>query len=343
MKKILIIINSMLILIISHSCSEDFFVKEPPGATGIHLFKNEKGIEALVMGAYGSLNSQGRNSSILRWTHGSAASDDAYKGSHFGDAIEINQLERWEVMINNSGPNDNWAFYLAQINRTNEALKVINQTEGLAPAVETQFRSELRFLRALYYFELWLAFGNVPIINEEIEDPTEVSNINPESAVLEFITNDLDFAWNNLPETQTDVGRPTKYAAMGLAAMAYMQELEYDKAKPLLDNIINSGRYHLVPNFFDNYRIAHNNNEESIFELQAAVNDAAGTGNANFGNGLIAPHGGNIGMCCGFHQPSQNLVNAYKVDENGLPMSDNFNDTDLKNDQGVIIRYFCTL
>jgi hypothetical protein len=53
------------------------------------------------------------------------------------------------------------------------------------------------------------------------------------------------------------------------------------------------------------------------------------------GIGLNFPHGSDIGMCCGFHQPSQNLVNAFKVDENGLPMFDTFNDEDLKNDQGV--------
>jgi hypothetical protein len=40
-------------------------------------------------------------------------------------------------------------------------------------------------------------------------------------------------------------------------------------------------------------------------------------------------------MCCGFHQPSQNLVNAFRVDASGLPMFDTFNDVDLANDQGV--------
>jgi len=53
------------------------------------------------------------------------------------------------------------------------------------------------------------------------------------------------------------------------------------------------------------------------------------------GIGLNWPHGSDIGMCCGFHQPSQNLVNAYKVDANGLPLFTTFNDVDLKNDQGI--------
>jgi hypothetical protein len=112
---------------------------------------------------------------------------------------------------------------------------------------------------------------------------------------------------------------------MALAARAYLQELKYSDAKPLLDNIINSGKYSLMPNFFDNYRIEKNNNAESIFEIQASVNDMNESLNAEMGIGLNWPHGSDIGMCCGFHQPSQNLANAFKVDATGLPLFDTFN------------------
>ncbi|NJO69414.1 MAG: RagB/SusD family nutrient uptake outer membrane protein, partial [Bacteroidetes bacterium] len=134
---------------------------------------------------------------------------------------------------------------------------------------------------------------------------------------------------------QADPGRPTKYAAIALAARAYMQELKYAEAKPLLQMIIDSGKFSLMPNFFDNYRITKENNAESIFEIQAAVNDINESLNAEMGIGLNWPHGSDIGMCCGFHQPSQNLANAFRVDANGLPRFNDFNATDLKNDQGI--------
>ncbi|MCX6262245.1 MAG: RagB/SusD family nutrient uptake outer membrane protein [Bacteroidia bacterium] len=148
-------------------------------------------------------------------------------------------------------------------------------------------------------------------------------------------TEDAGYAWENLPETQAQVGRPTKYAAMAVAARAYLQVLKYTEAKPLLDNIINSHKYELMPNFDDNFNIATENNKESIFEIQACVNDINESLNAEMGIGLNWPHGGDLGMCCGFHQPSQTLVNAYKVDANGFPMFTTFNDVDLKNDQGI--------
>ena len=36
--------------------------------------------------------------SITNWTYGSAASDDAYKGSEITDQVPVNEIERWEVV-----------------------------------------------------------------------------------------------------------------------------------------------------------------------------------------------------------------------------------------------------
>lgn len=339
MKKISIIMAFFLLLSILYSCSESYFEKLPMGATSETVFYNENGINALLLGTYGIISGRPSSwgASIQNWTYGSVASDDAYKGSELSDQAVINEIERWEVMTTNSYPAQKWNSVIGYgLNRANEVLRIINKTDNLLPATEARLRGEARFLRGFFNFEAWLVFKNIPIITEETEDPSLVSNINPEGAVLEHIISDLEFAWENLPETQVEVGRPTKYAAMALAARAYLQVLDYASAKPLLDNIINSGKYELMPNFLDNYRIAHNNNAESIFEIQATVNDVSSSLNAEMGIGLNFPMGSDIGMCCGFHQPSQTLVNAFRVDVNGLPMFDTFNDDDLMNDQSVL-------
>jgi hypothetical protein len=73
-----------------------------------------------------------------------------------------------------------------------------------------------------------------------------------------------------------------------------------------------------------------------IFSIQASVNDGDGGGsNGNFADRLNHPHGGSPFGCCGFHQPSQNLVNSHKVDANGLPMIDNFNNADVTASDAV--------
>ena len=336
---------TVFLLTMSYSCSEEFLTKAPLGSTSENVFYDAKGIDALLIGTYAivpgsSLWDISWGASIQNWTYGSAASDNAYKGSELTDQVPVNDIERWEVQSTNGYPANKWKLGIGMgVDRANKTMKVILATEeaGTITADQAnQFKAEARFLRALFYFELRLVFGDyVPILTEETEDPLAVTNENANGAVLAQIITDLDFAMNTLPPSQSQVGRPTKYAAMALAARAYLQDLKYAEAKPLLDNIISSGKYSLMPNFMDNFNIATNNNAESIFEIQANVNDINESLNAEMGIGLNWPHGGDIGMCCGFHCPSQNLVNAYKVDANGLPMFNTFNDVDLANDAGI--------
>jgi len=331
-----------LTIILFSSCSDDFLTKYPQGEESENIFRNEKGIDALLTGTYAMLGGSALwqvswGASIQNWTYGSVASDDAYKGSELTDSSPVPEFERWEVTTTNSYVADKWRWAFGMgIFRANEVLKTISNTPDLNEKARRRLKSEALFLRALFYFEAWLVFGDyIPLITEETKHPEKVSNVNPQGAVLEFILNDLRYAWENLPDQQEQVGRPTRYAAMALAARACLEELDYSSARPLLDTIIASGRYTLMPNFFDNFRIEKENNSESIFEIQANVNDINESLNAEMGIGLNFPHGSDIGMCCGFHQPSQNLANAFRVDEDGLPLFATFNETDLKNDMGI--------
>jgi hypothetical protein len=343
MKKLSIIVATCFIMAISFSCADSFLDKKPLGSTSEDVFYSEKGVTALLTGAYSMVKGSALwtvswGASITNWTYGSVASDDAAKGSYVGDQIPINEIERWEVSTTNNYPADKWVLNIGMgVNRCNTVLNVIAKTPSLPAATASSLKAEARFLRGLYYFESWLVFGDkIPLIPEDkVDVAATISNENAAGAVLKFIIDDLTFAAANLPAKQAQPGRATKYAAMALAARAYMQVLDYANAKPLLDNIINSGQFSLAPKFFDNFRISKNNNSESIFEIQRNVNDINESLNGEMGIGLNAPYAPELGMCCGFHQPTQNLANAFKVDANGLPMFDTFNDTDLKNDQGI--------
>lgn len=343
MKKLSIIMATCFILAIAFSCSDSFLDKKPLGTMPVDVLYSPKGVDALLTGAYSLVKGSALwtvswGASITNWTYGSVASDDATKGSYVGDQIPINEIERWETSTTNNYPADKWVLNIGMgVNRCNIVLNVIAKTADLDPAKATEYQAEARFLRGLYYFESWLVFGDkIPLIPEDKMDvASTISNDNAPGAVLKFITDDLAFAAANLPAKQTQVGRATKWAAKALAARAYMQVLDYASAKPLLDDIIASGQFQLAPKFFDNFRIATNNNVESIFEIERCVNDYPESLNGEVGIGLNAPYAPELGMCCGFHQPTQNLANAFKVDANGLPMFDTFNNVDLKNDEGI--------
>jgi len=344
MKKIIILTFSIL-LAFSYACQESFMEKKPLGVASKSVFYNEKGVNALLTGAYALLDGTGAGGwggsyawagSVTNWVWGSVASDDAYKGTSASDQATINPIERYEALPSNGYVSGKWIANYDGISRCNDVLSVLAQTiedGNITAEAATQVEAQAKFLRAWLHFELKRVFNNIPYITETAEDAAKVPNTVDAWPLIEA---DMEFAVNNLPPTQAQVGRPTKYAAMAVLARIHLFQKDYSAAKVLLDNIINSGQYTLMESYHDNYKISTNNNAESIFEIQYVVNDGTPDSfNGGYGDCLNFPHGGDIGTCCGFHQPSQNLVNAFKVDDNGLPLFDTFNDTNLANDQGI--------
>jgi hypothetical protein len=119
-----------------------------------------------------------------------------------------------------------------------------------------------------------------------------------------------------------------------------MYQGKFAEAKALYDVIIPNGqtsngkKYELQPEYWKNFDANFENSSETVFAQQ---NSASGTvvAAAETSYELAYPYGGDFG-CCGFYQPSHNLVNAFKLNANGLPLLDgSFNDSDIKNDQGL--------
>jgi hypothetical protein len=87
--------------------------------------------------------------------------------------------------------------------------------------------------------------------------------------------------------------------------------------------------------YHDNFRAVTNNNAESLLEVQFSINDGAAiNNNGNRGATLNYPYGGGVTNCCGFYQPSQNLVNAFKTDADGLPLA-NANASDIPGENSA--------
>jgi hypothetical protein len=187
----------------------------------------------------------------------------------------------------------------------------------------------------------------IPYIDENTykRDDLNSTKVPNNKDIWPDIEKDFEFAMANLPATQSQRGRATRWAAMAYLAKAYMFQKKFAAAKPLLENILqNSGR-RLVADYHDNYKTTTNNNSESIFEVQFSVNDGSTGGSGNQGDNLNWPYAANSPGrgCCGFYQPSHNLINAFKTTADGLPMignnraglQDTYNDVDLPNDQGL--------
>lgn len=320
------------------SCKDDFLNSQPYGAVNESILANAKGADALLISAYsladgfgGWGNGQPWGGAVTNWTFGSIAGGDSYKGSEANDQPTITPIERHETDGNNDYIGGKWGNLYDGVARANKAISVLKVIKDMPAALQAQRIGEAKFLRAYYHFEAKKVFGNIPYIDETIED----SRIPNDKDVWPNIIADFEAAAAALPADQAQVGRATKGAAQAMLGKAYLYTKNWAKAKENFDKVITSGKYKLNASFHDNFRALGRNASESVFQVQQAINEGTEGDNGNIGEVLNHPNGGGPGGCCGFHQPSQWLVNSYKVDAKGLPLVDTFNAVDLKNDQGV--------
>ena len=353
MKK-LIIFALIATVGINFSCSESFLEVQPQGAASLTSLSNKSGVNALLIGAYSLLDgvgagNTGRQSTISNYVFGGITSGDAVKGTDAGDQPEQSFIEQFTWFAENTYFNGKWQHTYDGVARANEAILLAKSPDvkDMTDAEKTQIIAEARFLRGHYHFEGKKMWNMIPYIDETTykrDDPNSTKLPNDKD-IWPNIEADFKFAADNLPATQSQKGRATKWAAMTYLAKAYMFQKKYSLAKPLLLDVLQNSGKKLVADYHDNYRNTTNNNIESIFEVQFSVNDGSTGNNGNAGDNLNWPYSANSPGrgCCGFYQPSQNLVNAFKTTTNGLPMigknkaglEDTYNDVDLPNDQGV--------
>ncbi|MDX1909073.1 MAG: RagB/SusD family nutrient uptake outer membrane protein [Bacteroidia bacterium] len=337
--KRLLLGSALIMMIMVAACDKEFLNRQPLGVLSEDVLATEAGVDALLIAAYAEVDgfagwsvgapwlSAGSN-----WVYGNVTGTDAYKGSDAGDQIPIVEIERFVPTAGNEYFRGKWFAVYDGVSRCNDVMRVLAKADEIAADRKNQIAAEARFLRAHYHFEAKKMWNNVPYLDETVTDPRVPNNTD----IWPNIEADLQFAFDNLPVNQAQVGRATKFAAASLLAKAHLFQGDYAAAKPLLEQVINSGKYSLEDCFNDNFNAATQlNNSEIIFAVQNSVNDGSIDGeNGAWGDVLNYPYTAGPGTCCGFNQPTQNLVNAYQT-ENGLPLLDTYNNTDVKSDQGI--------
>lgn len=351
MKKII----SLLFLVgLSFSCSESFFDLKPQGRASLAQLSTKSGVNALLIGAYSLMDgvgagNTGRQSTISNYVFGGISSDDAVKGTDAGDQPEQSFIEQYNWLSDNTYFLGKWWHSYDGVARCNEVIQIVSSPEvkDMTDAEKNQVIAEARFLRGHYHFEAKKMWDKVPYIDEKIyksSDPNSTKVPNTED-IWPKIEADFDFAAKNLPGVQAQKGRATQWAAKSYLAKTMIFQKKWAAAKTLLEDVVKNSGKKLVANYHDNYRTTGNNNSESIFEVQFSVNDGTTGNNGNAGDNLNWPYSATAPGrgCCGFYQPSHNLVNAFKT-EGGLPMIgtaadgtlDTYNKVDLPNDQGIV-------
>ena len=316
------------------SCNDMLDIKPSGQFTSDQI--TDESIEGLMASAYAGLESHffGNNESfcapITNWVF-DVRSDDANKGGG-GVSMEANihQLEISNLTSDNATNYNKWRNNYYAIARVHQAMNAINASESLTG--KDALIGELKLLRAYFYFDLIRIFERIPYLTEtSIATETRFDEFTRDE-IFGFIKQDIKDAWNSLPETQAEEGRFGKYVAAALMAKVSAFTSDWADVIEYSDYVINSGKYELYDNFLDMSKIEFNNRKESIMAIQFST--ANNNAHINWCNLLNTTYSeGNLfGSGDDFFLASQNLVNAFRTDDKGLPLFDTFNDVKVTSD-----------
>lgn len=305
------------------SC-DDFLDLKPTG-TFTEEQLDDSSIEGLMASAYAGLEAHffGNNESfagpITNWVF-DVRSDDALKGG--GDITMeqyIHQLEVSNVTSDNAVALDKWRNNYYAISRVHKAMNAI---ENSNIANKATYLGELKLLRAYFYFDLIRIFKQVPYFTEN-EDPNgKRADEYTRDQIFSFIKQDLVDAYSVLPEEQSQAGRFNKYVAAAVMAKVSAFTSSWSDVETYANYVIASNKYDFYDNYGDMSKIEFNNKKESIMAVQFST--ANNNAHINWSNLLNTTYseGALFGTGDDFFLGSQNLVDAFATDNNGLPYLD---------------------
>lgn len=339
-------ILASLCVVMTTGCSDNFLENPPQGSLSDGVMNSPEAIELLVNAAYASLygmtNEQGDPCMrpTTNWSYGEVRADNAYKGGGGeGDVWDVHAMETFQMQSNNGNLDGKWFNLYSLISRCNSALRVLKAADPNEYKDRDMRIAEVKVIRAHHYFELVRLFNKVPYIDEDLKVSEYVDVPNDQFTRKEHlarIAGDLLDAAEDLPEKQGEVGRINRNIALAYAAKVKLYEAyEQDEQthavtgvnkqllREVVDLIDQVKGYDLLKDFQQLDMIAYENGPESVFSVQYSMNDGSSDGGRiNWSNLLNSPGGNSPYHGDGFFLPSQDLINAYQTDENGLPVFD---------------------
>ena len=336
------------------SCSKEFLDVKPKSVLDNHVLANEKGIDALLIGAYSMLDGVsaqfGWESAASNWVYGDIRGLIANKGSDAGDSnYDINAIQTFSESSTNpyssesSWLNVKWKEVYEAVSRCNNVVEVTNlafKNGDISTNQAELFLKQARALRGWFHFEAWRMWQKIPYVDENTDQNTLTNQVDVRDKILADLQEGI-----SLPDHMGQIGRFNGTVSKVLLAKAMMQMNRDHGAALILLHAAQKGTkpngapIGLAPTFGEIFDIENRNGIEAVYTVQYSVNDGSGGWNGGWGEVLNFPYKGNGGSpagCCGFFQPTQEFVNSFRTNEEGLPLLDySYNQFPVKNDMGL--------
>lgn len=325
MKKYAIILGALLIL----SSCEDFLDLNPKTAISEdEYFKNEGEVYKGLIGVYDQLQAGHASPHYYFTLCADIMSDDINTGG--GDATDQPMLQ----VINDftvspiTNPAGLWSQYYKGVYRANAIIKKIPGATGNQENL-ARMKAEAHLLRGVFYYWLWLYYGNLIVLTENIENPDEYYTQQQLSAteVYQFMVRDLDEnVIGKLPMSvpAEESGRLTDAVARTLKAKIVLYQNDESRFKEVADDmekIINSNIYNLVDDFNMLWLREGEHCEESIFEVEFSVDDY------NRMPQMLFPRG--------FSDPTNTFLEGWGFGTMEKKTANMYEDTDIRKDATV--------
>jgi hypothetical protein len=271
MKKILIITLACFVL---SACKKDFLTLNPKSTlTEADYYKTTADITTAVTDCYAPL--QGTNMYQDRFiTLMETRADNIEDQNPGGNASRDYNIDRFLAKSDNVAILNAWGTLYNAIARCNNALAHLDVVTDAA--LRNQYEGELKFLRALHYFNIVRLWGAAPLVLKPITADEAKSNPRrPVADIYGAIESDLTTAATRLPATytvKTDIGRATAGAAKALLGKVYLTEKKYSEAVAVLADLVppvtNPYKYQLLTNVADVFNASNKMNAEIIFAVR---------------------------------------------------------------------------
>lgn len=244
-KNIALVVVSALAL---SSCG-DWLELEPKDRITEDNFWNEKtDVIQYLLGAYTDMQSSGFIERCIVWGEG--------RSDNFEINKDVSGGALYDTQINNiltTNAYTYWTTFYSVINRCNVLMEKAPVVADLDPAFKTSelnaVIAEASAIRALCYFYLVRAYGEVPFVKEAVtqEDQITYPKQTPGADIMDWLISDLeskvDMAYNVYP--QTDLGpdgyssnRITRNAIYAILADLCLWRERYDDVLVYTDKII---------------------------------------------------------------------------------------------------------
>lgn len=257
----------LAVMVVTLSGCNDFLDLSPISQANENSFyKSEKDFSTAMNSVYNTLYTIYGPQSLPSY-FGECASDNAWCNETAGDYTAKYALTKHQNLTSaNAIVLEFWNTYYESIFKINN---VIAKLGGADFITKNQCEGECRFLRALYYFDMVRAWGDVPLILT----PVTVSESygvarSAQADVYRAIVEDLKFASSNLPgkEAKRFDGAPSSDAANVLLGKVYLTMGDKSAAAEVLKR--EYGKFQLEGSYTDLWNLKNKNGKESIFEVQ---------------------------------------------------------------------------